>query len=817
MMDDDDIYRDEESTTSLSQLQGRRSLRLDPLPDTPPPPTPLKSRDANTTVRWPKQLPTQQQQQQRLQRRQRACGAARTAPTSPVLSRPRVGPARRPLTPTPATALPATLGERHQKAVVRQGDDDSSNTDPQFRVAAVDDGDEGSLMPSSRWVSFSFASGLTSRRQSESRPSSPSPRPRAAIMPSSFPDLHFSDDDGGGDETMRCDSARAFRTPTVSHDFPERCPANEQQLLRLSECAVADVNVDAREGSVGAGAGSRGSLLLLTAGVVSTAAAAAEATTTATSVEAYEKENVSPPQLRHRRGKRERSVPPSPTSTSLIICGGFSSCGATAAAEHNDGDGNATATVRWQRMDVDAPPPSRVQDEVIPTSVDEFVDGGVGSSSSNNNNIDAVRLPETTAHNEESLLLVSGPTPTPWRQRFAAAGKETHASEVMDVRCSDTVAAPVALFGESFAVDTAEEQALDSHTSTTDINKSDTGAAEAATAVEETTSKVAVGDGRCAAETGEMPVVPHPPRRPSDDLMALVEAAREEVRRASERLVAALEAHRHTSSEKHNNKSVNISNDNTNDGVDDVYNWIGGSVQLSLGGSSAVVARASSNTNINNSSSSTGGDGGVCRPWVPPESAVLRRELTAHAGRILRRLRGYDRDDVGALPMVVVARVVQQVLVEDEGTACAAGSQTPARGSEGCVDVSWCIASPSPSLSSSFLHVSDSPTAACRNTWEKVMARQKARMAEESAMRLYVSLWSCFRECFGERYAAQHLGVLESNNNSSRGKNNSPHAMVTSFPRVRQQMGAVGQQQQQPPLNVLIDYKTFAASLAELS
>lgn len=223
-MNSDDVYRDEEST-SLLQLQGRSSVRLASLPGTPPPPASLKCCDANTIgqrkLRWYHDCHSPQCHQPSSLRRG-AVKKVRTAPTSPVRSHHRAATPRRPLTPTPSVAppprscCPALATER--------GVDDACNNsfdfsncgagvarDDNFRRA--NDGDENdgekedeeveaSLMPSSRWVSFSFTSALTSRRQSESRPSSPSPKPRATMIPSDFPRIYFFDDEnmGGGEE-----------------------------------------------------------------------------------------------------------------------------------------------------------------------------------------------------------------------------------------------------------------------------------------------------------------------------------------------------------------------------------------------------------------------------------------------------------------------------------------------------------------------------------------------------------------------------------------------------------------------------------------
>ncbi|RNF26659.1 uncharacterized protein Tco025E_01121 [Trypanosoma conorhini] len=759
-MDVDEIYRDEASTVSIQQLRGRPSLRLAPLPPAPPPPTPLRCRDANAAGNA--------KRTRCLRGRRGVVGAVRTAPTSPVQPRPRAAPPRRPLTPTVAAAAPPELN-------------DEDDVDCVWSFAPVvggatatgaEEAEAESLDPSSRWVSFSFASALTSRRQSESRPASPSPRPRPAILPSNFPNLRLSEE-ACAEEEGGASTATGLRasTPTTSPLLPPPPPSSSSSsssgrpwVVLHDAPAAGAVAAEEREGLV---AGGRRSLLLAAAPIPHAVEAAPVAAAGA-------RQGQGPPAMHSGRGKRERSAPPSPSTTSFILCGRGSSCSATAwtrtgAPATREDDVAAAA----KRSKTEAPPP-------WPATLAEAI-GREGDAAS----AVTVRPSVPSADGVASMVLVDGPTPTPWRRRFAptptpppaaaaaaaaAAESESRVSMVFDVRCSDAAVAPVTLFGEATSAGDGDDAGKSQGG-----GRAGSGEADGATSRERNSrNATATAAGDCCGASDASLVVPTSCARPSEELRALIESAREEVRRASERIVAALHAHRCASCEKRGGST----------GGED-GNWVPESPRLTTGRSSPRPS----------------GDGAGSSLWRPTEGVELRRELAAHAGCILRRLRGHDHADAGILPMAIVARVVRQVLFNDP-----AADTTPARCSAGSANLSWGLASPSPVYCVA------------------PAVQQEARAAEEAAMEFCMGLWRCFRERFGACHAATRFGIVgNADADGERGgggsSSTSPtHAFATCFPRVRLQLSPLGHLPPPPPrLDTRIDYSAFAASLVELN
>ncbi|EKF28509.1 hypothetical protein MOQ_007741 [Trypanosoma cruzi marinkellei] len=796
-MEMDDIYRDEESTADLSQLQGRPSLRLASLPSTPPPPTPLKYRDTNTLGN--------SKQWRSLHSRRGLVATARTAPTSPTRSRPRAADVRRPLTPTFPAAPPL-----HRPAMTEADEDDvNSNSSSRFplvcdvpvaggtnerRVSAGDgeggDGgeeeEEESLAQSSRWVSFSFASALTSRRQSESRPSSPSPQPRAAIIPSNFPNLHLSEDEctmaEGVDATTRCSPTPTTpllslgRPPVVFNNTPEEARENEEE-----------------EGDGGEGRPikkGRESLLLTSAPFSHTAEVIHFIPTATAGVMAFPVGAEGLP-TRQSRGKRERSALSSSLTTSFVLCGtdslrqGAAEPAANALGKRED---DVMDKAMWPNTDSHLPRARRLEET---TNLEESVERSILSVASTA----TMRQPMPTAEGGESLVLVDGPTPTPWRRRLApvvaaAAENKPRGSMVLDVRCSDAAVLPVALFADAPAGGSEggrSENADNERAASHDTKCCDATGMTACEAEDVTRMEKTVRDG-CGVVDEEHLAMPDPIVRPSEELKALIESAREEVRRASKRILAALHAHRCASCDK--SDCVQSNGSGSASGVaDDDSTWIGDSPQLAFG------------------RSLTGPSGdGAGSPWISKDTVELRRDLAAHAGCILRRLRGYDPTDAGILSLAVVTRVVRLVLFNG-----AAADALPVCRSEGSANLSWGLASPS---------------SVCSGTPERKRTRQEVRAAEESAMELCMRLWRCFREHFGERNAARRFGICEDvdaensgEENSGSGSQSPSHAFATCFPRVRLQLGLPGQPLPPSPplLDTRIDYNVFAASLAELN
>ncbi|RNF10228.1 hypothetical protein TraAM80_01667 [Trypanosoma rangeli] len=792
-MNVDEIYRDEASAASIPQLRGRPSLRLAPLPSTPPPPTPLKCCDTNTMGNA--------KQTRYLRSRRGVLSAVRTAPTSPVELRPRAVPPQRPLTPTVTAAPPRPRGP----ALIEPNDDNvgSGWCFPQVvgGVTAAGggsageeeqvEGEEESLALSSRWVSFSFASALTSRRQSESCQASPSPRPRAAILPSNFPDLHLSDEEDAPTECVTAATSMR-RTPTSAPPPPSpRRPWVAFHDTSVEALKGEEKEEDEQDGLVARG---RRSLLLTSAPVPH----ALEASPTA-GMNACPSEGEGLQPMRRSHGKRERSAPPSPWTTSFVLCDRASSCHVATVT------GTRAAGRREEDVATEAKRSKTESSLLWPQTHAEVTrrEGTAEHDTESGPSAVTVRSFIPTADGGASMVLVDGPTPTPWRERFApplppvaAAGggeSECRVSMVVDIRSSDTVVTPKALFGEATAADddavNVQEggRAVGAEANVVVLRQHNARDA-AATAVcgpeAETPTDKTVGDG-CGA-SDESFVVPTSCARPSDELKALIESTREEVRQASERIIAALHAHRCTSCEE------------------------GGGVGVSVGGEDCTLITDSLQLAVGRALTGPSGDAASSSsssPWISTESGELRRELAARAGCILRRLRGYDHTDAGILPMAVVARVVRQVLFHD-----ATADATPGRCSEGSVNLSWGLASPS---------------LVCCATPE---AQQKPQGAEESAMELCMSLWRCFRERFGARHTATRFGIMgsadadgdlggSSRSSSSSGSTSHTYAFATCFPRVRLQLSPLGQPlpSSPPQLDTCINYSTFAASLVELN
>ncbi|PWU89290.1 hypothetical protein C4B63_61g104 [Trypanosoma cruzi] len=802
-MEMDDIYRDGESTADLSQLQCRPSLRLASFPSTPPPPTPLKYRDTNTLGN--------SKQWRSLHCRRGLVATVRTAPTSPTRSRPRAAVVRRPLTPT-FSAIPPL-----HRPVMTEADEDHVNSKSSSRFSLVCDvpvaggtnerrvsagdgegGDGGneeeeeSLAQSSRWVSFSFASALTSRRQSESRPSSPSPQPRAAIIPSNFPNLHLSEDEynmaEGVDVTTRCSPTTTTpllslgRPPVAFNDTPEEARENKEE--------------DGDDGGDRPIKKGRESLLLTSAPFSHTAEvthflpnATAGAMNFPIGVEGL-------PTLQSR-GKRVRSALSSPLTTSFVLCGtdsSFQVAAESATISLGRREGDVVDKAMWPTTDSHLPRPRRL---VETTNLEESVERSVLSIASTA----TMRQPITTADGGGSLVLVDGPTPTPWRGRLApvvtaTAENRPCGSMVLDVRCSDAAVAPVALFTDALAGCSDGGSAQKGERSENDDNEravlhdSKCCNATGMTTCEEkdvTRMEKTVGDS-CGVVDDERLAMPNSIVRPSEELKTLIESAREEVRRASKRILAALHAHRCASCDKNDCVQSN-GKGSTSAVADDDCTWVGDSPQLAFGRSLTEPS----------------GDG-AGSPRISKDTVVLRRNLAARAGCILRRLRGYDPTDAGILSLAVVIRVVRLVLFND-----ATADALPVCRSEGSADFLWGLASPS---------------SVCNGTPERKRTRQEACAAEESAMELCMSLWRCFREHFGERHAAKRFGICgevdaenSGEDNSCSGSQSPSHAFATCFPRVRLQLGLPGQSLPPSPplLDTRIDYNVFAASLAELN
>ncbi|CCW63957.1 unnamed protein product [Phytomonas sp. EM1] len=242
----------------------------------------------------------------------------------------------------------------------------------------------------------------------------------------------------------------------------------------------------------------------------------------------------------------------------------------------------------------------------------------------------------------------------------------------------------------------------------------------------------------------------------------------------------------------------------------------------------------------------------------PDSPAGVRARLRENAGRILRRLQGYDRRDHGVLPMEGILSVIYRILHPREavpgralspGGVCACGHraglpETPLPPSRFRHREPWRETQrkrPRGEAAAGCSATRPSPT----RTLERVMARC-ADPVEGAMLDFYTVFLRVFQEVFGERYAWRHLGVTNASRHDARalpgqkGKamgrgagtnereeivdlNDIEGPLEEVFPRLRQHYafekdsaGRAVDSRRPPPLDALVYYKRLVASLEEL-
>ncbi|CCW69708.1 unnamed protein product [Phytomonas sp. Hart1] len=343
-----------------------------------------------------------------------------------------------------------------------------------------------------------------------------------------------------------------------------------------------------------------------------------------------------------------------------------------------------------------------------------------------------------------------------------------------------------------------------------------------------------------------------PSERISVEVKELVERAQIEVRRTRESLLNYLSTHKKTAL---SNKDTAAVNDPVSFDLSAFIQPIGKHT-LEIERGEGVVRRRLEPDKL------AEGVNEKPLPLLLGSTSEIRVRLRENAGRILRRLQGYDRRDHGVLPMEVIISVIFSILHPQWR-----GSSPERRGNpfENRGSISEAMLSPPPALS---FHHQDfkqeehtkrlrgelkaagrsatvlSPT----RTLEQVMARC-ADPKEEAMLDFYQVFLKGFQEVFGERYAWRHLGVTNAsrhdimtlplakgkgdgrcgaNNKGNYGRkivdlNDIEGSLEEVFPRLRQHYsfksdssGRAVDPRRPPPLDTLVYYKRLIASLEEL-
>lgn len=844
-MDSDTIYCDESSVASLSQPQGRPALRLDSLPPTPMVLTPC---DSNVTA-------SARKNQLKQQRHQHRPSFACTALTSPSLSQSDFIPETQSLTPPPR---PGAVGSASGGCdnEVEGGMDVSEANDN----ACAD----SSALSSGRPAVFSISRELNSTQSTEDRSSSPSSllrEPRATITPRNFPHLQLSDCEVSQDDNDE-------------HVPDSQGSALEQEFQACLEGHGECFNAEGESAEVfgrqplitsqevyeeGCGSNAMRRSMLLPAGA---ALGAMSGGLTPPGEPTIHEE-----QLRPGCGKRVRSL-----QSSLLLCNGGISPLVGGASEVGTQVTNAPDEEdERKRFRPDSEAAQRRNEALMRTAATDVQQTQL-SNSCLSGSWDVRLSPATEPRGRESLLLVSGSTPTPSLQVLTGTPVRDGAgcaSEILDTRDSananTSAPASTAPNNETSLVGSDYDSVWPRNVAAGD----GTGEGECALRISDTTEECcdcketlgnkAVGgfsgvggnaergprstDHRTVVPDGEGCAELVSSLRLSEEFRSFVEGARSEVRRASERLLAKLEEVSRTYSGSNvdggaaadaNGPSEAIQSASQDAVVAAEGRRVVRSLQLSLNRSSVVLGElelAQGRSTLSHS-----GSRGDSINSILSDTSSLRRQLATHAAAISRRLHGYDLDEAGTLPMIVVVRVVQQVLMIGSPSSVAPNSEEAA-------DLSMCIASPSPVTklqhqksqspmsvaSPGTLHTISSggvssPSATHRSLWERMLNRRKASAMEDDAMKMYIGLWRCFHECFGERGVMERLGVQASGeaDDGSDGTDSEARLMTpTCLPLLRQQLNRLGCQQGRhryhpPPLDVMVNYRVFAHSLAEL-
>ncbi|CCD12493.1 unnamed protein product [Trypanosoma congolense IL3000] len=837
-MDAEDIYCDEDSTISLSQHQGRPAQRLDSLPVTP---TIFQPCDSN--------IPSVGKKQQGRQPQPRFDSAV-PSPLSPTSK------------PEPQTIT--------QRSLPRT---EPADVELKLGGAVMPNRDAPGLPPMGRGANYPSADDSNPHYPSEGRrsPSSSSqPQPRGAIMPSNFPDLQFSDSEG----------ARAKGEP-MAEMISDACKLEPQESVKTCG-GIPDVDPTSQFVS-------RRSPSFEEEEVEKTDHDKAEAFRESADFLSSVTQNSVPPNttasqdlVELRDGKLDGprqfvsekwdhcsqqtltlcTDTTTPTDTDVCVTAineGENECNEDGEegelprkrhrAEFTASDWlhgaatapNATESTEWDQLHVkatDGPSPA--------------------APSLSGNGMEGV-----------SSVLVSGTMPyqKPADGAVAAGNECTCASEVLDNRSSGTSAvddgtrewalAAASTQDPLMGYDSVwprhmnplegsdEENKMQTKEMTVEHNDYNVRAYENTLDLpltsEEQHGVNISGEGVADDDKARSKSVS--PTRLSRDLRLLIDAASEELHRASSRLLAGVMACQRTiagsasdgAAPDGQSGTVHAEHTDGSESGAERGSHVARSLQQSFNRSS--VALEDEEFPLSVTAVIPGGMDSLLS-----DSTNFRQKLSHNADRILRRLCGYDSGDVGTLPMATVVRVVCQVLTADP-------APTAASRGEGKRDISWCMLSPSPDRSikrhddvqGHTSHTAHTPSGDMQNSplgdagsapsavhgamWEKAMSLQKTAATEDNAMKVYVSIWRCFRECFGECYAASHLGLQDSEREACVSGTPASEATTpltsTCFPRVRQHLSRLSQSQpsktsQPPPLDVTVDYRVFSCSLTKL-
>ncbi|KAG8340785.1 hypothetical protein TRVL_08387 [Trypanosoma vivax] len=780
-MDGSDIYCDDQSVTSLSQFQGRPAMRLDYMPLTP---TLLTPHDTNTnSAVWQKEQKHQ---------------TSWTTASSPASSPSRSTHQRRVLTPPASVNSLSAMATAPLAHNWRRAPPNESDAGPDS--APMSRG--GDL--SSRYVSFSFTSGLTSQRQSENRTSplerassfSPSPAPRRSILPAQFPDLQFSDCENTLEqETQTQGSARG------THHLEYQASKEEDSVRLIARWEENKENIWGKPKEQCHGSG------LLTENTPLDAVKLCDLAEEpgAPSLVEDTADNYLKERVNFEKHGCTIAGPPSPKKSSILLC--------------SDGvDATNVAVTGGCGMERSA--------------VDESWDGSSHASGvkRQRGDVDTIYQPE-----DGSLVLAGGRTPTPYRKSNAAdaARAGVGASVVLSVCESDSVTPFLPVHGALFecnsdakdlghgrqsdlSANTFGSSERSVHDGLTLSKRSDArGEAETAITTARKTVMTVSPLKDCGSASGKRDCLrPCSPSSLSEELRDLIRDTRERLNRTSERLSSLVKTSHDSNCDSSDRRTAAATREG--DKVDkDMCSEgncaVARSLQLSMARSFSIMGDGESAPEQENVVA------GVSKPF-PTDTAALCHQLASHADMIHRRLRGYDSMDVGTLPLVTVARVVRHVL---------SMGATPSSHSGDAMDLSWCIATPSsvkeqrlslsPLSNTALKHKCESPGASGDRdkTWGRAVDHQKALAVEDDAMRVYTSIWHCFCECFGELHAGRRFGVLFT---SEGGGAANTATTPTLFPRLRQQLSRLrGHGDGQcPPLDIPIDYRVFVSSLAEL-